>query len=424
MKKLTAVLCITLIIFQTERIKPQSLSDDISELTAFAKASLSKWKNYGINLSVDLKNDFLQNISGGVNAKSAYIGLFNSTLTVDLDRVLDWKGANMLISAIGNAGNNFCDEVGAEQGIDNIEAFDTWKIYEFWIEQKLFNKTAFIKLGLYDLNSEFDTRHTSSIFINPSQGIGPDYSLTGKNGPSIFPTTSLAFRIKYLNNSGYYFQTAVLDGVPGNPNNPAGTHFILNKNDGFLLSAETGYVNNVYNFSKGYIKVSFGYWYYTSKFKKLLVTDISGNPVYQKGNYGIYLSAESLGGLWSESDNSGEGLAAFIRLGLANKNINKVDVYFGSGINYTGLIPGRDKDVFGAAVAVTHNSSKYITQMKRENVEVRKYESIIELTYLFHFSDWLNLQPGFQYVFNPAYCQSNDYSVVSIIRCGHKVKLS
>jgi len=159
-----------------------------------------------------------------------------------------------------------------------------------------------------------------------------------------------------------------LDGIPGNPNNPVGTQIILNENDGFLLGAETGIIKNEDNFGKDYEKYSLGGWNYTSGFKELLNTDISGNPVYQKGNYGIYFSAEKF--LWSEAENPGEGLAAFLRIGMSNKNINKVDRYLGAGVNYTGLIPGRDIDQFGISLALARNSRKYIAQFQQENIYI------------------------------------------------------
>jgi porin len=157
-----------------------------------------------------------------------------------------------------------------------------------------------------------------------------------------------------------------------------------------------------------------GGWYYSSGFKEFLNTNISGNPVYQKGNYGIYFSAEKF--LFSEIKNPGEGLAGFLSIGMSNKNINRVDSYFGAGINYTGLVPGRDKDQFGIALALAHNSSKYIIQMQSENIDISSYESIIEMTYLLILSDWLKLQPDIQYVINPVYSLNYAYSFVSGIR--------
>ena len=70
------------------------------------------------------------------------------------------------------------------------------KLYEAWFEQTLFDDRLSFKAGLYDLNTEFDVVETAGLFINSSHGIGPDFSQSGVNGPSIFPTTSLGIRVK------------------------------------------------------------------------------------------------------------------------------------------------------------------------------------------------------------------------------------
>lgn len=49
----------------------------------------------------------------------------------------------------------------------------------------MFDDKLSLLFGLYDLNSEFDTQETSSIFINPSHDIGAEYAQSGKNLPSI-----------------------------------------------------------------------------------------------------------------------------------------------------------------------------------------------------------------------------------------------
>lgn len=53
-----------------------------------------------------------------------------------------------------------------------------------------------MRIGLYDLNSEFDALDDAGLFINSAFGVGTDIGLTGVNGPSIFPVTSLAVRAR------------------------------------------------------------------------------------------------------------------------------------------------------------------------------------------------------------------------------------
>lgn len=113
-----------------------------------------------------------------------------------------------------------------------------------------------MRFGLYDLNSEFDAIDTAGLFVNSSFGIGPDYSQSGQNGPSIFPTTSVALRLAYQVTEHYYLQAAVLDGVPGDPNNNKGTHIQFNRGDGLLYAAEFGYHQG----DDGHAKLPYGKW--------------------------------------------------------------------------------------------------------------------------------------------------------------------
>jgi porin len=68
------------------------------------------------------------------------------------------------------------------------------------------------------------------------------------------------------------------------------------------------------------------------------------------------------------------------------------------GINYTGLFPGRDKDLLGVAVSYTKISNDYVVN----NIPVHSgHETVLEATYRFHVDDSFYLQPDFQYIFDP-----------------------
>jgi len=368
--------------------------------------SLNPFKNIrGLNAELNYKGEVFSNLSGGMERKSIYLDNIDIILGLNFDELVKWKGANLNIHISGNHGGDPSEYSGAIQGISNIAAFQTWKLYQFWFEQNLFNEKISLLFGLYDLNSEFDVRETSSIFINPSHGIGAEYALTGENGPSIFPYTSLAFRIKYNLSQSLDIKAAVFDGVPGDLNKPHGTHISLNKEDGILLTGELTYKSETQEFNSDFFKLSVGGWYYTSKFEKLHTDNIHK---IQKGNYGVYISAEKF--LLSKSENSSQGLAGFLRIGFADNNVNQVNAYYGAGLTYTGLIPGRDEDIIGLAIASISNNPKYINVMAQQDFRVEEFEHIVELTYIFNVTSWLKIQPDIQYVINPALCNCNTYS--------------
>ncbi|NCS89417.1 MAG: hypothetical protein CO127_06335 [Ignavibacteria bacterium CG_4_9_14_3_um_filter_36_18] len=355
----------------------------------------------GLDFEFVYKGEMFSNVYGGFNRATTTLDNTDIILSADLNKSIGLASTNLLIHFLGNSGGTPNKLVGTLQGISNIETIPSWKLYQLLLEKKFFSQHFSIALGLYDLNSEFDVRESSSLFINPSHGIGPDFSQSGLNGPSIFPTTSAAVRLKYEFENGNYFQTAILDGVPGDPENPNGTHILFNKEDGLLLTAEFGIVNSKDEQLNS--KIAFGVWTYTSKFEKNDFNDFGENVISLEKNYGFYLTAEKL--LAADFENPSKSLSAFLRIGYANKNINPVDFYFGAGFKLTSLFRGRDEDELGVALALSHNSLVFRnTVAMSEDMIIKSYEINLEATYSLKLTPWLKIQPDIQYIIDPSYC--------------------
>jgi len=172
---------------------------------------------------------------------------------------------------------------------------------------------------LHDYNSEFYTLDTTGTLINSSFGIGPD---TSQVGPSIFPTTALTVRLKYLPTSNSYLQAAVYDGVPGNPNNERGTHSRFDKGDGTFIAVEAGLIKSDENaFS---YKLGIGLWQHTANY-----IDFLGVP--RNENNGIQLFAER--SLYQESQDSSQGLGVFLQVGSTHDDRNVIARYYGAGLS-------------------------------------------------------------------------------------------
>lgn len=365
----------------------------------------------GIKLQFDYTGEIFSNLSDGLKNKLIYLDNVNLKINSDLEKNLGWHGAKLNAYILGNNGGSISKYCGAIQGTSNIEAYNTWKIYEFWIEQNFGNNLSLL-VGLFDLNSEFDNRETSNILINPSHGIGAEFALSGYNGPSIFPTTSLAIRTKYNFSNTLNLKFAIFDGIPGDIDNPFGTKILLEKKDGFLYTTEINLICPVQNQEIEYYKYAVGFWYYSSEFEKLMTKENNENSLMQLGNYGFYLFAEKF--IYPEDIHSEQGLSGFFRLGYADNKVNKVDGYFGTGINYVGLIPGRNEDIFGLGISIVHISSYFqkLTQYIEHNKIIADYEYICELTYKFSLFDYLTFQPDLQYIINPTLSHFNNNTIV------------
>ncbi|WBX85119.1 carbohydrate porin [Sphingosinicella microcystinivorans] len=349
-------------------------------------------------LQATYTGEVMSNASGGIRRGSRYLDNLDLVAEADLEALAGWKGASVHVYGLYNNGKSFSDLAGDAQTASNIETgVRAFRLYEAWIEQAFAGGS--LKVGLYDLNSEFDSLDASGLFIGSPHGIGTDFAQTGENGPSIFPSTSLAARLSIESAAGWVVRAAVLDGVPGDPDHPKRTAVKLGNGDGALLVAEV-------EAPLPHGRLLFGGWRYTARFD-----DHAGNS--GRGNDGLYVRGETA--LFEEAGDPAQGLAAFARLGIADGRFNTFRRFASAGLNYTGPFRGRDEDQLGLAVAAAFTSDAYKRAVPANDAEVA-----FELTYRAPVASWLSLQPSAHYIINPG----ADPSVRSALAFGLRAEIS
>jgi porin len=401
-KSINKICLVTILIYQVNNNLNFAQSDSSSSENTFTFQDILSAT--GINLHASYSGDFFSTLSGGIQLDDSYINNLIMNVGFDLKKIAGIDGMSFYASGLGINGGTFLENTGAMQGISNIAGANHWKLYEAWLEQNFLSEDLSVLFGLYNLNSEFDYRESSGIFINPSFGIGFDFAQSGENGPSIFPYTSLALRIRYNLSESLKILTAVFDGVPGSITNEKGFRVQWGLDEGTLLSTELIFSSSRYEYGENYYKYSIGGWYYTSDFEN------KATGIKENGNFGIYVSGEQF--IYSEYPSTEQGLAFFGRVGIANSSFNPSDFSVLGGIKYTGLIPGRNEDVFGFAFTTIH-----LTDAFRDAEQYSSdYETILELTYSFQLNEWFRIQPDFQYIFNPVLAPEAIHAFVAGVR--------
>jgi porin len=259
---------------------------------------------------------------------------------------------------------------------------------------------------------------SSELFVNSSFGTGAEFAASGKNGPSTFPTTSLGIRGQAIVTDSMMVRTVLADGVPGDPDDPHGTHIQLSKDDGLFGNMEFAY----YKFRKGDIvggkprrltfrrigrsapleyeaKAAIGFWGYTTTLDHLSKVESSGNPSKQHGTYGMYGLAEY--DVYHEKDDTDQELTIFARAGMADPRVNRFSQYYGGGLVYTGLYPGRNFDQTGIGAAAAVNGKYYKRSQRKEGQSADNAEITLEVTHSIYVNPNIFIQPDLQYVMNP-----------------------
>lgn len=276
--------------------------------------------------------------------------------------------------------------IGDAQVVSNIEAPGALRVFEAWAAKTFAGDRAGVKAGMIDLNSEFDVQAVGAVFLNSSHGVGPDFSQSGLNGPSIFPNTSLAVTGFYAIDPDWTVRAGVFDGVSGDPDDPRRTIIHLSAQDGALgvLEVERRLGR------RG--RLVLGGWGYTAAFDAIEKTEPDGSPRRLRSNVGAYAILE--GKLWREASDDKQGLDGWVRAGFANDEINPLSGYVGGGVVYTGL--WRDDDQLGLAVAHAMFGGP-----ARRTAGLDAAETTVELTYALPVHEKVTLQPDVQWVRNP-----------------------
>ena len=307
----------------------------------------------GLTLTLSLTQIYQDVAQGGLSTHrdtGRYTGRYDLGMTADLDKMAGLKGASLYFSGEGGWSNGIDpSSVGSLFGV-NGDAIGDRSIFvrEFRYDQKLFDDKLTLRIGKINLTGGFDCRGCPVAFDNNAfAGDETTQFLNNAlvNNPTIpFPPKTLGAAL-YLRLTDFWYAAAGVADANGTIGNvePA-----FEQPARYFNIYETGYVLELpsdHGLLRGAYRV--GFWSDPRSKERF---DGSGRS---NDDAGLYVSLDQM--LWRESDKDEQGLGAFFRFGLADSHVDKVPDFWSAGLQYRGLIPGRDADVlaFGFAQGCT-----------------------------------------------------------------------
>ncbi len=386
--------------------------------------------NKGLTLETVNTMDILSTVSGGVRNRTAFYGDLDMLLTIDAEELAGWREATFFVYGLGIYGDGGGESIREAQTISSIAAPNDFRLFEAWYQQNFLDERFSMLVGLYDITSEFYVvRAASELFLNSSFGTGLLFASAGLNGISTFPfTASLGLRGQAVLTDNLTLRAVVADGVPGDPGNIHGTQITLSSKDGILVATELAYYLDEEHGEADQpdaalaerprrllfrrlgraaeldyrAKYAIGFWALTTELEDLNDRDSNGNPVKQDGTYGLYGLAEHR--VYREPGQVGDldqGLILFLQAGYADPHANRFSRYFGGGLVYRGLFPGRDQDETGFGFAIARTGADYKSAQRTAGLPVHNEEVALELTHSLVVTQSFILQPDIQYIINP-----------------------
>jgi porin len=343
-----------------------------------------------ITLRLQYTGEAADNPIGGMRNGASYMNQILGQLHADTER-FGWAGGKVVLEAFYENQTSLGDHyVGAFQDPSLIDSGGVamYRLYQAYYSQD-FGGTNLL-FGIYDAETEFGISRPMDVFFNGASAWTAVLDQSGLNGPSTYPNTSLAFRVRQKLGDQWSIQAAVLDGVPDSIKRPDANAVILNRTNGTLLIGEVDYTPTRTS------KIMAGYWNYTGKFEALGQSNAE-TPREVFGSRGGYIGGATR--LYSQT--ARRGLDGFVNLGISGSTVSMIDRSLGIGLTYTGLLDARPFDRMGVAVGVVAASSPYKAMQVASGSGIKNYETNFELTWRAPITSWLTVQPDIQYWINP-----------------------
>ena len=359
------------------------------------------WSDQGIDLWATYLAEGWRNTTGGIKTGGVYTGLLKAGADVNFDRLITWQGLRFSTTWLWLTGDDASAElVGNSLTISNIAGLSNWRLFEFWLEQSFYDDRFSMRVGWMGWDSEFAVSEYAGLFLNGTFG-WPAYLYQNlpEGGPG-YPNTGIGWRFALEATDSLTLRSALGHSqLKSQEDNPHGFDYAPYGETGLLWLNEAEFRASPGGLPGRY---TLGAWISTKDIES------PEDPAKEyHGNYGVYfmvdqqLTSEMPSGSAADEGGSEQGLGWFARVATSPGDRSLVGCYVDTGLNYTGLIPGRDDDSLGIAVAWSGLGYAQEDALQAAGSVDVGYEMVVEATYSFVVANWLRLQPDLQYVVHP-----------------------
>ncbi len=298
--------------------------------------------------------------TGGMHSGAISDGLLDVAFDFDLERITRfWADATFHFNVLDIYGTSLSSKyVGDFSNTSNLAGPNAIKFQEIWLQQSFWDKRASLRAGMLALDAEYFSSQGSSLFLNGTLGA---FTLLGANfnNAPVYPVAAPAIRLDVAPVSFLDFKAAVFAPNENAENYSRGTDFGINQKDGALVALEASYLVNQSPNDRGLIgtyKIGtfIQHGDYTTWESQAQNTLNPSSPLHNGTNYALYGVADQE--LFKNGDYT---IEAFVRAGFAPASYSFVDNYFDAGVNVTGLLPNRNLDVVGIAIARSGISGQF-----------------------------------------------------------------
>lgn len=415
------------------RVARNESGHESSHLTGSWGGVRDRWVARGVHWSAGYVGEVAHVASGGQSQGTVYNGLFELGLELDPERMGAWEGGLFHLSALNLHGESPTGKhAGDLLGLSNIDAFDTTRLYELWLEQSLAADRASLRVGWMGADEEFAGTGGGAGLINSAFGWPAFISANVPNTGPAFSVPGLGIRARVQFTESLSLQSGVYDGdtfdSPAGDPHPSrhGGRADLSSSQGVFWITEAACERGESATLPGALRL--GFWLHTADVDDNLEDDgggawiATGSPARSHShNLGIYAAADQW--IWREDGSEDQGLAAFARAGASPGDRSFFNLVVDAGVAYSGLLPSRDEDQLTLGFVHARISGDIRRRERLGQVVLgapsdafSSHESVLELSYRAVLRPWWTVQPDLQWIMRPGGNSSAPDAWVALLR--------
>jgi porin len=396
-------------------------------------------EDHGLALRLDWKANVLWNIDGGLEQRFGYDDEWKFSGSLDFAKLTGWdslQGLTLSSSVRYRGGAGVNKWVGASPYFapSSFQGGRLWRFltaYLTYTTPELFGVRDFLTLsgGWQNPGDFFIVRQGSKFFINNTFNSGR--ALAGSGIPWGGSYSAWGGYLKVKPVDWHYVQGGLYLAIPeGAATSNHGLDFQGYRPNphlnGLYFLAETGFTPKIGparlpgRYASGF--VYFGvenksfisrqandgrfafYWQADQMLYRAPSPDGPSSLAANQSEGKSIEGDESLKGAVPESNPklSDKGLYLISLITFAPSYNNALPFYFHTGLIYKGLIPARDQDQVGVAIAYGNFSFDKIKAEDDRGVGIHQtYEAVLEFDYRIQLNNWSYVQPVLEYIVRP-----------------------
>ncbi|WP_161634915.1 carbohydrate porin [Leptolyngbya sp. Heron Island J] len=353
--------------------------------------------------------------TGGLSQSSTVNSLTLVGTDLHTDRLGWWPNGQIHVTAALIETESLArDSIGAlNSTYFNDAPTNGARLFEVWYGQKFDNNKGEVRVGTQYPFVRIASNQPSSMFSNTAFDYPHFLGTTPALGMSVpYAAAPFGIQLSYSFTPEIFFIGQLSDGFQdpsGGIENYRNLSIGLSAQEGMEGILELSYKPNQRPGSTGLPgNYKAGIQFHTGRFN---VNNTANSNTTQWGNGAIYAMGDQM--LYAEPGSRTQGLTGFLKTVFTPyEDINMVEFHAAGGLTYEGLIPNRDRDVLGLAVAYTKISEGLRDADRIAGTSVRDAETVAELIYSADIAPWWNVIGSVQYIINPGGYRDRDDALV------------